>query len=126
MAVRREDLGRSERSCEGQIYDFPARVVRARAARGRMLAGRRRSGAAGVVVAVFLLAWLAGGVGSGPPRSRSGAPATVVLGSAQTLWDVADRYAPAGSDPRAYIDVIVRLNHLDGAPFAGERLRLPR
>jgi hypothetical protein len=51
----------------------------------------------------------------------------VVVEPGQTLWDLADRYAPEGMDLRAYVDAVVGLNDLDGrAPFAGERLRLPK
>jgi LysM domain len=45
----------------------------------------------------------------------------------QTLWDLADRYAPDGTDLRAYVDAVVGLNDLGTrAPVAGERIKLPK
>jgi hypothetical protein len=46
--------------------------------------------------------------------------------SGQTLWDLAERYAPTSTDPRAYVDQVLELNHLSGVPAAGVRVRLPR
>lgn len=96
------------------------------AGRERRAAARRRR-RAGVFV---LAATLAGGLLAAAPRgealaSRPGAPARVVLGPGDTLWGVAERYAPQGVDPRAYVDALIELNDLRAAPEPGRRLRLP-
>jgi hypothetical protein len=65
--------------------------------------------------------------GGTAPASKSSAPRAVVVRPGQTLWDLADRYAPEGVDPRAYVDAVVQINHLEGRPpAAGERIRLPK
>jgi hypothetical protein len=50
----------------------------------------------------------------------------VTVEAGDTLWDLADRYAPEGSDPRAYIDQVMTLNHLAGGLVEGARIKLPR
>jgi Tfp pilus assembly protein FimV len=84
----------------------------------------RRRLALGLVAASVGVATLFGG-GTGV-ASRPGAPRAVVVESGQTVWDIARAHAPAGIDTRAYVDAVVELNDLDGAPEAGQRLRLPR
>jgi Tfp pilus assembly protein FimV len=81
---------------------------------------------AGIFVLVVAGWLLAGGVGNSAIASRDGSPSRITLQSGQTLWDVADRYAPAGIDPRAYVDALLRMNNIEGAPQSGQRLRLPR
>jgi len=124
LAIRSEALhGESE----ALVLEFPVRRARARAARARRaVLLRRRVAVAGAVVAV-----VAGLVAlAGPPgpavASRPGAPAQVVVGPGDTLWELAGRYAPRGIDPRAYVDALARLNHLPAGVQAGQRLRLPR
>ena len=122
MAVRREELRAG--GPEAVIYRFPAAAhVGARAAARRRIMIRRRlvlgSAAASVVVATLL----GGGTGV---ASRPGAPRAVVVDAGQTVWDIARAHAPSGTDPRAYVDAVIDLNDLDGAPEAGQRLRLPR
>ena len=117
MAIRSEALhGESE----ALVLEFPVRRARARAARARRAVLLRRRVA--VVAGLVALA--------GPPgpavASRPGAPAQVVVGPGDTLWELAGRYAPRGIDPRAYVDALARLNHLPAGVQAGQRLRLPR
>ncbi len=119
MAVRLEELGAPPTA---RIYRFPTPEV---APEPRLTPfGRVALGVATVVVAGMLL--FAGGPSSVSSASVSGAPAHVVVQPGETLWDVAGRYAPRGVDPRAYVDSVIALNHLDGMPQAGMRLRLPR
>ena len=104
---------------------FPVERARRRAAAARRAEIRRRRAALVVLpllVAGFILASGPGGVST---ASRSGAPEAVVLQAGQTLWDVAERYAPAGVDPRAYVDAVLEKNGITGVPAPGERLDLP-
>jgi Tfp pilus assembly protein FimV len=105
------------------VYHFPAEQARARARRQAMLARRRKAGMAAVVLAVVAATLLAGGTA---PASRQGAPRAVVMRAGDTLWGIAERYAPERIDRRAYVDAVVALNELEGPPRAGQRIRLPR
>jgi LysM domain len=52
-------------------------------------------------------------------------PRTVVVGTGDTLWSIAERIAPQ-ADPRDVVANLERANHLSGATVqAGERLVLP-
>jgi Tfp pilus assembly protein FimV len=82
---------------------------------------------AGVALVTVIGGTLAGGLARGadaPPRhSRK----VVVVQAGATLWDIASRYAPEGTDPRSYVDALVAANGLSGAGIqAGMRLELPR
>jgi LysM repeat protein len=58
--------------------------------------------------------------GSAPPAQQ-----TVVVQRGDTIWSLASRHYP-DSDPRARVDQIERLNHLDGPDVRpGQRLQLP-
>ena len=128
IAIRVEELGPG-RSSDARVYRFPVRdgsVRRARAARRRAVA-RRRAALGAVVVVISTMLLFAGGPASiSAASSRAGAPRAVSIRPGQTLWSLAERYAPPAVDPRAYVDAILALNHLDGPPQAGERIRLPR
>ena len=124
MAIRVEELGPERASA--RIYRFPTRDPRARAARRRAVARRRAALGAAIVVMSVLLLFAGGPRSVSAASSRAGAPRAVSIKPGQTLWSLAERYAPAEVDPRAYVDAVVSLNHLDGPPQAGERLRLPR
>ena len=51
--------------------------------------------------------------------------ATVVVGTGDTLWSIAERIAPR-ADPRDVVADLEQANHLGGAAVqAGQRLRLP-
>jgi Tfp pilus assembly protein FimV len=127
MAIRVEEL---EPFGGARIYAFPeeatARGRRASAARRRAAVTRRRAalGATVVVSAVMLL--FAGGPGSVSAASTGHGPRTVSIRPGQTVWSLAARYAADGVDPRAYVDAVLVLNHLDGPPQAGAVIRLPR
>lgn len=123
MAVRSEDLvaGRG-----AEVVSFPVARARRRAARARLVRARRRLALLCVGLIVIGGVILGGGVGGDAVASRPGAPRSVVLGPGQTLWELAERYAPQGVDPRAYVDALEQLNGLESAPQAGMALRLPR
>ena len=119
MAIARENLDRGD----AVVLAFPA----SRRARHARIQARRRT-AAGVLCSVGLvIALVNGGGGAGTAlASRAGAPAAVVLRDGQSVWDLAERYAPDGVDQRAYVDAVLELNGLSGAPPAGARIELPR
>ncbi|CAN5608473.1 hypothetical protein BH24ACT26_BH24ACT26_08810 [soil metagenome] len=122
MAIQAEEL----RPREAVVVPFPAPTGGVRARRARMLARRRRFATVAVASFVFI-ATLVGGGGNGvAPASRPGAPGHVTVGTGDTLWDLAERYAPRGVDRRGYVDALVELNDLDGSLYPGTRVRLPR
>ena len=81
-----------------------------------------------VLVALLLAAFSLGRVGSqAAPKGTAKAPALsqTVVHPGESLWAVAQRVAP-GHDPRAVIDQIADLNHLDsGALRPGQLLLIP-
>ena len=123
MALRQEDL---TGSASAEVFVFPTAVVRARTARHqREVFFRRRVSLASV--ALLLAAGLGltvGGASAGIPVA-SDAPRSVRIVSGDTLWGLASRYAPE-ADPRAFVDEVMRLNDLSGAPAIGTKIRLPR
>ena len=125
MALRREDL--EIHGGEAALLRFPTVAVRARAARRqRAVFIRRRLSAALIAVMVVALGLQIGGVGNSAPASVEGAPRAVRLEPGETLWDVAARFAPGAVDTRAYVDELIELNGLSGAPAAGAKIRLPK
>ncbi len=118
MAVRREDL--IERSAV--VYSFPP--IRARRARRREILRRRLAlTAIGVVVAG------AGLFATGPDgvsTARTQGPRVVQVEAGETLWVLAERHAPAGTDTRAYLDAILELNGISVLVEPGTRIRLPQ
>ena len=120
MALRREDVPVGD----AIVLAFPSQAHALRARRRRAAARRRRSLAAALLgCALVGLSHLQTPSAGGP--SPKHVPAAVVVQPGQTLWDLAARYAPRGSDPRAYLGRIARLNRLQGEVAAGARLRLP-
>ena len=122
MALRQEDL----KASSAEILAFPTEVVRRRAARDmRVTFLRRRVAVASA--AVVLAAGLGLTVGSSPePVSAApGAPKAVRIQPGDTIWGLASTYAP-DADPRAFVDEVMRLNNLEGAPQVGTKIRLPR
>lgn len=121
MAVRREDLNNES----AVLYAFPLeRVEPSRRAARRRARRRRTAGLATIVVALGLL--ISGPGGSAAADGPRRAPRAIVVQAGDTLWAIAERYAPEGADPRAYVGTLIALNGLDGGLVAGERLELPR
>ncbi len=124
MAIRQEELYPAQQAV---LYRFPpGRAAAARARRKRMEVRRRRAAAAALLLVLICAFLLATGPGGSAPASRADAPRAVVLRQGDTLWGLAERYAPAGVDLRAYVDAVEELNELEGGPAAGMRLRLPK
>ena len=124
MAVRREELWTT--SPDAQVLDFPVRIARARARRAQRTFLMRRLGVG--IVALGLTAGIIGAstaAQGGEATSRPGAPESVIVQPGQSLWDLAERYAPADSDPRAYVDELASLNGVSDMIQAGEQLKLP-
>jgi hypothetical protein len=129
VAIRQEELGRSyvPGTTEGRVVRFPTAAARARARRQQRVVFMRRRVAVGALLVALVVGVLSiGGVGTSAPAAADGSPRHVVLQEGETLWSLADRYAPEGSDPRAFVDRVVDLNQLQGAPQAGAKIKLPR
>ena len=123
MALRREDLYQRP---DAVVLDFPVRIARARAERARRSRIERRVavwiaalGLTGAVVAGSALS------GPGEVTLRPDAPEVVTVQAGETVWDLAQRYASEGSDPRAVADEILELNGIQGVVAPGTQLRLP-
>lgn len=117
MAVRKEDL------IEGSavVYAFPP--IRARRARRQEILRRRLAlTAVGVVVAAAGL-FATGPNGVAPARAQG--PRAVRVEAGETLWMLAERHAPPGTDTRAYLDAILELNGVSALVEPGTRIRLP-
>ncbi|MEA2509769.1 MAG: hypothetical protein QOG21_1851 [Actinomycetota bacterium] len=110
----------------GVVLPFPMATIRRRAAARRRAMVLRRAGVTSTLAATCILALMGSGGGTAQASHPSSAPRAVVMRSGQTVWDLAHRYAPASTDPRAYVDRVLALNHLSSPPAAGVRLRLPR
>ena len=121
MAVRRQDL---EIGGDAVVVEFPFERRQAGVRRQQATVRRRRVVASvGAAAAAALLL-----MGEGPQASvapSKAAPSSVVIQPGDTLWELASRYAPSDSDPRAYIQSIITLNDLDGALEAGDKIKLP-
>ena len=126
MAIRKEDLAFSN---EAVVYRFP--VERVRPPRARVIARRhraqvrRRRLALGVVALSIIGLTVAGGGVGGDASAGRHARHSVVVQPGQTLWDIAERNAPTGVDPRAYVDALEERNGLEGVVTPGTRLELP-
>ena len=124
MAIRQEELCPAQ---EAVLYRFPPqRAALVRARRRRMEIRRRRAGLAGVLLVMTCAFLLATGPSGSAPASRTGAPRAVTVHAGDTLWGLAERYAPEGVDPRAYVDLLEEANELSGGLRAGMRIRLPK
>jgi nucleoid-associated protein YgaU len=99
-------------------------VVRRRPRRAARIRCRRRRVA--WTLALTLLGGIAWAAGAWAKPSAS-APRQVVVQPGDTLWGLAERYAPAGTDPRRWAAEVERLNGLPGGRLlAGQVLLLPR
>ena len=126
MAVRSEDVPVIEGHA-GRVLDFPEPPGSRRVLRpGRAQIRRRRLGVLLSALIVVALVWASTRPRTYVAGSRPGAPRAVVVAEGQTLWDLAERFAPLGVDPRDYSDAVAELNDLEGTIQAGQRLRLPR
>ncbi len=119
MAIRSEELVYRG---EAVIYRLPLSRARGRAS---IEVIRRRV----ALVAVGVIVVIAAMVGTGPqgiaPAATPGGARTVVVRPGQTLWDVAERFAPASVDPRAYLDALIARNGGSASVSAGTTLHLP-
>ena len=127
MALRQEDL--ELHTSDAVVYRFPverAEVASIRAGIRRRQAARRRhrAGLAAVALAVVGLTIFGGGQEATAPAA-SQTTRTVIVQPGDTLWDIAERHAPEGMDPRVYVDFIVRGNDVGAVLQPGTRLRLP-
>lgn len=121
MALRSEDVSRSAR-----VYRFPVDRVRSRARMARRRARFKRT-VAGTALLVVIGGTLAGGMARGAYAPLRPSRRVVVVRPGATLWHIAARHAPEGTDLRSYVDAVVDANGLSGAEIqAGMRLHLPR
>jgi nucleoid-associated protein YgaU len=125
MAARCEDLLVAPET-GARIYRFPTERAAARRARAQAAARRRRR--AGLIAVALALGLLSVSGPGGPAEAGGGEtlPRSVVVQPGETLWDIARRYAPEGSDPRALVDAVAALNGNEASVVAGQRLRLRR
>jgi len=101
---------------------------------GRIQKGRRRSAGrnwASVVLVSFFLIALATGVllmvsSSAESKAAASETRTVVVARGDTLWSIAERHAPAGTDLRQYVFAMRKLNNLsDAMILPGQTITLP-
>lgn len=106
-------------------------VVVCRLHPARVYHRRRVAVAAAVAAVVAVVLGLGLGSGGAPPALRDApgagvAPATVVVGPGETLWEHVVPYTPAGAHPMAYIVEVAAYNDIDPrAVPPGTVLRLP-
>jgi hypothetical protein len=129
VALRQEDLGGG---IEAVVYRFPTERIEVReqrrriaARRRRLVVRRRRLALAGVTILMSCGLLLATGPSGTATASRDDAPKAVVMRAGDSLWSLAERYAPEGIDPRAYVDAVMTTNGFEAPPEAGQRVRLP-
>lgn len=112
-----------------------------RARPGRKASAAQRRRRVGVLAAVVLVVgalawspWSSGAEAASPTSSadpaspaRSDDAARLVVGAEDTIWDLARTHAPAGTDPRRYVDTVMEANEVDPQRLrAGEVLWLPQ
>ena len=83
---------------------------------------RARVLAVALVVAVFLL--VAPGLARGNGPDRPAPRVTYVVVSGDTLWSIAQQFAPR-KDPRPVVDGMIKANDLHGGLQAGQELVIP-
>ena len=78
-----------------------------------------------VITAANQLPALVAGASASDAKVSTGSVTYVTVRSGDTLWSLAQRYAP-NTDPREWIDQVDTINNLGTAGvFAGERLAVP-
>ncbi len=130
MALRQEDLEIRPRVTKAVVYRFPverseAAQIRADIKRRRAARRRHRAGLAAVVTAVIAMTVMGGGQEATAPAAPQRSTVTVTVQPGDTLWDIAERHAPEGMDPRVYVDFLVRANDIGTTLQPGTKLRLP-
>ncbi len=88
------------------------REAAAARARGRVYLRRRLTVVAGFLAFVLALALLLGGRGADANVELPPVAGHAVVEPGMSLWEIAQDHAPAGSDPRAYLDQLIDLNDL--------------
>ena len=130
MALRQEDLEfQGGPEVGALVYRFPterAEAARIRAGIRRRRAARRRhrAGLAAVALAVVGLTIFGGGQEATAPAAQK-TKRVAIVSPGDTLWDIAERHAPEGMDPRVYVDFLIRANDVGAVLQPGMRLRLP-
>lgn len=99
------------------------------------VANQRRFLLAILMLAVLLVfcGWLVGarsaayaGQAGAPPASQGAAPALIMVGAGDTLWDIAARHAPPDMDLRVAVYVLRTHNSLASANLqVGQRIAVP-
>ena len=121
MAVALRDFDRGGQRPRLRLVPPPARPP-------RHVFWLRRALALAVLAALLVVV---GGVvramtASGPDETLGRTNLTVVVEPGQTLWDLAERYAPEGRDLVEWADEIARANGLEGRTLqAGMPLQVP-
>lgn len=126
MALRQEDIEIGS-AATAVVYRFPVeRAETARIRRGiaTRRAARRRHRAGVAAVAVVAMTLLGGGGEATAPAAPSQRRFAVVQ-PGETLWDIAERHAPDGTDPRIYVEALTEANDIGRVLQAGARVRLP-
>ena len=103
------------RARPGRATTFPGRATTGTRRRSRAVYWRRRAAVLGGLLAVALLFTFLAGTGGADAQLQHPAAGYVTVEPGQTLWDIAVDHAPAGTDPRAYLATMRRLNGLDTA-----------
>jgi hypothetical protein len=107
----------------------PARRVRpARRPRLRpTLLARRLLALVVTLIIVSMAVWTATALHSEASSDAGGVAATVVVGTGETVWDIAASYVPEGETAHGYVARVLRYNDIDAAAVVpGTVLQLPR
>ena len=117
MALRTQDLGVDT----AVVYRFPVPNRR----RSVVSPARGRGLGLALILLGVIASVLIGGGPQGQAPAGSQVPERVSLRPGETIWQVAERFAPAGVDVRAYVDAILELNGWDAPPPAPQPVLLP-
>ena len=76
---------------------------------------------------VSMVVWTATALHSEASGDAGTVAVTVVVGTGETIWDIAAEYLPAGENTHGYVARVLRYNDIDAASVApGTVLQLPR